>query len=247
MSHVLWLDNFSKFVARTIPSQERSTFANCLWTGAALSQFQTEHISDNIKFDGAGSVVPAMPPDLLMCSRQVVQGLTRTLNEGFLYYDQSLVAQYDVRSIPLKIDGKRFPEVASTVDHARNKMSIVFPQKLVGTNIGSNRGLICLIRQYYDDYNMSGDDGSCERYLNINVDENIFYRILKVSCSHVFLVSHSRLLFVTSCTAPLPLFVLPDDVRHFSGRTTTANLHQFVVGLVAQLQVGDHSNYAGVF
>lgn len=201
MSHVLWLDNFSKFVARTIPSQERSTFSSCLWTGVALSQFQTEHISDNIKFDVGGSVVPAMPPDLLMCSQQVVQGLTQTLNEGFLYYDRSLVAQYDVRSIPLKIDGKRFPEVASTVDHDRNKMSIVFPQKLVGKNIGSNRGLISLIRQYYDDYNMSGEDGSCERYLNINVDENIFWRILKVPCLLVFVVSQSHLLFVATCTA----------------------------------------------
>jgi hypothetical protein len=128
-----------------------------------------------------------MPENILECREAVVDGLRSVLAEGHRYYDNSLVARYDVRTVPLKIDGKRFPDMNCTVNHARSKMSIVYPQELIGTNIGSNRGLLSVIRKYYDEYNMAGAQGDCVRYLSMNVDENIFWRVLKVTCVYFWL------------------------------------------------------------
>lgn len=186
-ANVLWRDNFSKFVARTIPTQEKGTFSSCLWTGAALFHYNTENLSDRVRYDRHGAVVPAMPENILVCREAVVDGLRSVVAEGHRYYDNSLVARYDVRTVPLKIDGKRFPDMNCTVNHARSKMSIVHPQELIGTNIGSNRGLLSVIRKYYDEYNMAGAQGDCVRYLSLNVDENIFWRVLKVTCPYVWL------------------------------------------------------------
>ena len=58
-------------------------------------------------------------------------------------------------------------------------MRIVHPMKLLDKNIGSNPGLVSILKEdIYDKYGMGTDD--CETYVNINVDENIFWRILKV-------------------------------------------------------------------
>lgn len=149
-----------------------------------MFSYQNSHLSDLCRVDQNGDVVPAMPNSILACSTQVIQEISSLAVESVRYYDISLVARYDVRSVPLKIDGERFADVEGIVNHARSKMAIVHPLKLVGKNIGSNRGLISVIRDYYNDYNMSGENGDCERYLNINVDENIYWRILKVMYSH---------------------------------------------------------------
>ena len=55
----------------------------------------------------------------------------------------------------------------------------LWPQNiLVKENIGSNRGLIAVIRELYVEYGMGSED--CTRYLTLNLDENIFWRVLKV-------------------------------------------------------------------
>jgi hypothetical protein len=51
--------------------------------------------------------------------------------------------------------------------------------ELIKINIGSNEGLLTIMRQLYDDHGMSSDD-TCPDYKIINVDENIYWRIIKV-------------------------------------------------------------------
>ena len=61
-----------------------------------------------------------------------------------------------------------------------HSMDIVFPHKLVEENVGSNRGLLIILKQeFYDKNNMgSGEFGE---YVNLNLDENIFWRTLMVT------------------------------------------------------------------
>jgi hypothetical protein len=94
------------------------------------------------------------------------------------------VVRYDVRNIPLKIDTKRFPDMKRTVDSYG--FDNVRPVDLLDINIGSNRGLIAIIRGLYEERKMGLED-QCDRYTTLNVDENIFWRVLKVPCPHVFL------------------------------------------------------------
>ena len=58
-------------------------------------------------------------------------------------------------------------------------MNVVFPERIMPQNIGSNLGLISLLKaELHDKHGMGTNE--CENYVNLNVDENIFYRILKV-------------------------------------------------------------------
>lgn len=175
--HVLWIDNFSKFFARSVPTMEKSVFSTCLWTGVSLFGCTDTKLSDTVVVDSNDCVVPAMPPDILMYQPSVSIALQYFLDKGYRQYDGSLVVQYDVRNIPLKIDTKRFPNMQPIVDSY--SFDNVRPVDLLDINIGSNRGLIAVLRGLYEDKKM-GSEMDCQRYTTLNVDENIFWRVLKV-------------------------------------------------------------------
>ena len=120
-----------------------------------------------------------MPDDLMVYRHSVTRGLKYLFDQGKNYYDRSLMVEFDVRNNPPKIDSKKFPHMKSTVDARRHTMDTVFPEKLVSQNIGSNPGLIHVLRHLvYEKYNMHED--KCERYVTLNLDENIYWRTLKV-------------------------------------------------------------------
>ena len=104
-----------------------------------------------------------------------------------------MVKKYDIVNVPLKVDTERFPAVASVVNSAKNSTKHINPFKLMRHNIGSNLGLVTILREFQDDHKMSLHD-TCQKYANVNTDENIFYRGLKVNlCFVVVDVSVGRL------------------------------------------------------
>lgn len=134
-------------------------------------------MSDAVVRDFNGQVVPAMPDHILENRNDVMSVLQNVIDEGVEYYDNSLVRQYDVRNIPLKVNVKQFPDLRHTLESFT--MTDIQPLKLIKVNIGSNEGLIHIMRTIYEDNNMHQDD-TCQRYVSINVDENIYWRMLKV-------------------------------------------------------------------
>ena len=176
------MDNFSKFIARQVPTTDNGIFSSCLWTGVAV--FECDPADDHlynmqIKHLPNGEVLPAMPDNLLQFRNQITNGLKLIVGNCRRYYDKSLVKKYDVRCIPLKVNTKIFPEMASTVEHKRNTTGIVYPAKLIDHNIGSNQGLVTLLRQLMVELGMDTD--TCTDYEILNVDENIYWRTMKVS------------------------------------------------------------------
>jgi hypothetical protein len=181
------MDNFSKFLAREVPTTGNDIYSTCLWTGVAVFAAVDRHnqaLNMHIKHLPDGGVHPAMPKNLFTHSHRVVAGLKMILAVSREYYDKSLVLKYDVRSIPLKVNTKVFPRMAATVEHKRNTTAIVYPVKLIDQNIGSNQGLVTLLRQLMVEQGMH--DGSCTHYEILNVDENIYWRTMKVSCIYLF-------------------------------------------------------------
>ena len=176
--HVLWADNFSKFIAHSIPTTTKDVFASCLWTGMAAFSTDNEQLDMSIKYSVDGSIVPAMPNDPLVGRNTVVKGIRYILESSRNYFDQSLVKKFDVRCIPLKINSKLFPNLAYLVDNARNTTQIVHPVKLLEINIGSNHGLLTILRQIYEEEGMHTD--TCANYKILNTDENIYWRTMKV-------------------------------------------------------------------
>jgi len=179
--HVRWMDNFSKFIARQVPTTGNGIFSSCLWTGVAV--FECDPNQDNmfdmqIKHRPDGGLLPAMPDTLFKHTHRIVAGLKLILEDSRNYFDQSLVLKYDVRSIPLKVNTKLFPEMADTVEDKRNTTAIVYPVQLIDNNIGSNQGLVTLLRQLMEQLGMH--DNTCTHYEILNVDENIYWRTMKV-------------------------------------------------------------------
>jgi hypothetical protein len=110
--------------------------------------------------------------------RQVKAGIVYVHSNIRAYYDQSVVLRFDVRNIPPKIDTKRHVEMKSIIEHKNNSTHNVHPLKLFKRNIGSNEGLVAVLSDIAKTYGMIDD--TCTDYVTLNVDENIYWRILKV-------------------------------------------------------------------
>ena len=180
LPHLIWVDNFSKFISRSIPTADKGVFSQCLWSGVSiftLPDGSHHDISDDVKFDGNGNTVPAMPADIMEHREDVIAAVHHVLTFGTNYLDVAAVSRYDVRNVPLKVDTKIFHDVAEAVNSY--KISNVKSVDLLEDNIGSNRGLITIIDAICSQRNIHGGE-ACTQYTTFNVDENIFWRILKV-------------------------------------------------------------------
>ena len=177
--HYLWVDNFSKFLRRSIPTVDQGVFSTCAWTGAAIFPHHNLALDDSVKRNHDRDIIPAMPDNILINNRDVRDMIKATLAEGRNYYDVSTVKRLDVRNVPPKVDTKTYPIYRERVEASENSMDSVYPQSIVDINVGTNIGLATIMRKLYDDHRMGTPD-ECTRYLNMNVDENIYWRILKV-------------------------------------------------------------------
>lgn len=156
---------------------QTDVYNTCLWTGMAA--FKCTHTYNmNITRRENGTIVPAMPDNILSTQSDVTAAITYILQNQRQYYDNSTVRQYDVRNIPPKIDVRNNPNLMDIVEAKHNSTHTVHPVKLLDHNIGSNAGLISVLRQIYEHNNMHID--KCDKYMLLNVDENIYWRILKV-------------------------------------------------------------------
>ena len=79
-------------------------------------------------------------------------------------------------TVPLKPMGR---------DDAEKKL--LLPQGLIRENIGSNMGLMRVLRQFYEERQLHVP-GMSDRYYVLNVDINIYDRILKVRIVVLYLL-----------------------------------------------------------
>ena len=180
LPHLLWIDNFSKFISRSIPTADKGVFSQCLWTGVSLFSLPDgvgDAISDRVQRGVDGRAIPAMPRDILQYQSGVMTAVYHVLSLGPEYNSSAAVTKYKVRTIPLKVDTNTFDEVADNVNSYN--MSHIRAVDLLEHNIGSNRGLLTILDTMCREKNIHGD-APCTRYTTFNVDENIFWRILKV-------------------------------------------------------------------
>ena len=150
-----------------------------LWTGVAA--FPCRGIGagrDIVKEDPAGNIVPAMPDHILTHAANVLHAVNFVHDKGNRNTSSSVSYRYTVNHVPLKVDTKRFPEFKTVYQKNPHTMENVIPKELIQTNIGSNRGLLNILRTIFEDNSMDVDQ--CEKYITINADENIYYRALKV-------------------------------------------------------------------
>ena len=129
--------------------------------------------------------VPAMPEEIFSAeSIQWLFSLTDRVDAQEACYDQSLAVIYGVRNVPLKPDPAnveaKYQEVLA---ESRDGMTHFFPKKIVPLNIGSNAGLVEVVRNLWEEHKASA---SAQNYKFVVADTNIFWRSIKVCSLQIF-------------------------------------------------------------
>ena len=174
---VMWVDNFSKCHAVALQGIATGAFRDCNWTGQAIKVYQGADVSVDI------GRLQAMPDHIFETdTMSLVQQANRELcKQGWQYLTGSMVERFSVNTIPVKpvVDPLSFPDMHIILNESRDGLRNFYPMAIMPQNIGSNRGLMLILKQISD----SRRNPSCYQFLC--ADCNIFMRIMKVTCEHI--------------------------------------------------------------
>ena len=198
--NVLWFDNFSKFYAAAVPGISKGAFSSCMWTGLGLHSYIGPQIDTKMKPGERAMPLSLFEP----AGVAVFQALMQSVDaDGKRLLSKSLLSKYSVCSVPLKpvVDATTEPQLARVLSESRDGMVNFTPLEMLGDNVGSNRGLLLILRDLFAKQRKPG------HYSFLSVDCNIFMRILKVI---TFFMLFSLILMTSrhvysSCTTCLEL------------------------------------------
>jgi hypothetical protein len=224
-AYTLWIDNFSKIRKFQIPHIEEGAWRNCLWTGFALRAFNPpvggREIDMSILREG-NEVIPAMPNNPFDFVDSLKQQFQRYGAADMKQLCISNVFKWEVSNVPLKpvkvelVPRRLLAKILADPD----KLDNLFPEKIVVENIGENVGFCKIFRAVYEDHEMDVSLDSC-KYLALNLDCNIFDRLLKV-----FLIS----LFPPNCLSSF-VFVSSHYLSTYQHKS-----HKFLKVILRQIE-----------
>jgi hypothetical protein len=181
--HVTWWDNFNNAFAVCMQVLGKDAHMLCNWTGIANrithESVDTSHIDLHL-------TVEAFPADMFDAPRweslrASIQFLTEPASvERFSARNWTQI--HDVRRVPIKakVHPTLFPAIHRRSTDGRTGLTNFYPQRMSAENIGSNLGLLRLLRAEHDKQMALPADE--RKYKIIVADCNIFLRIVKVSC-----------------------------------------------------------------
>jgi hypothetical protein len=137
----------------------------------------------SIRMNAANVIEPAMPHHIYRAyptMRQEFLVLNPTAVTCPLLHETCLTTLLGVKNVPLKpaFDKLAKPEHRQAVHEGHDSLDTCYPEGIVAINIGSNKGLLQLMRNHYESVCIAN---AGQRYSCLNVDANIFDRILKVT------------------------------------------------------------------
>ena len=165
-----------------VPTIDQGSWQNCQWTGQALRKCADQSISMLLTRDAEQRIIPAMPRNpFTFRSKLIGMFFNISDNEGNLLYDSCIVTTSRTKSVPLKPKTKNMPNRRhrEALEQGYDKLTNMYPGAIMPDNIGSNVGLLRIIRRHFERENQHLKD-RCKRYSAFNVDCNIFDRMLKV-------------------------------------------------------------------
>ena len=171
--HVLWLDNFSKFYAIAVQGLDGGACAECLWTARGLHRYVGPVVSTALVPGVRGMPLSLFTPHIAALFKAKMAAAD-AVSVSFL--KDSLCFKHNVRQVPLKpqVDPAVDPALAGVLRESRDGMRNFFPLGMLPENIGSNRGLLVLLRDLFGVQQKPG------HYCFLSVDCNIYLRLLKV-------------------------------------------------------------------
>ena len=178
---VVWIDNFSKNLARHIPRVSKGVFTSMMWTGLAVKLYDGPELPRSLVMVD-GDILSAMPlahaPDqrgFQSAAEAALPFPPHLVPSRFLC---SMVHRYKVRAVPPKVDvgREKKPSRRLRLQKSRDGLHRFLPWELWRHNIGSNDGLIDVIQQYTVDTRLQ----ESTQYHVWLVDLNIYTRVYKV-------------------------------------------------------------------
>lgn len=182
-AHVLWMDNFSKNLAWTIPQLGEGAYKSCMWTGFAIKQFiHDQELDMKLKIDVAtGDVIPAMPDNPFRYQKQFMRKYqTVEGDEGMLGFDTSKVVMWQVNNVPLKPKTANAPLRYHDALKITESLHNFYPEKLVDLNPASNEHSMKLFKSVLDELHADEAAGSPAVYKAMTLDVAIYDQALKV-------------------------------------------------------------------
>jgi hypothetical protein len=161
---IMWVDNFSKSYAVALQGIESGAWKDCNWTGRGIKMDDLSAMPDNVFTDETMQMVRSK------MAAHVTGGWKLLLN--------SIVKKYKVNNLPLKprMDPLHHPHLCLILSESRDGLAFFHPWDIISQNIGSNRGLMLILKQISDE--RQPDD---RRLQFLSADCNIFMRIMRVS------------------------------------------------------------------
>ena len=170
---VKWVDNFSKCYAVAMQGASAGAFTDCQWTGKGFKVYVGPPVQADIK------TLTGMPDDVFEPNviGAVRAGLVNIRQLGWLYLGKSMVKLFKVNTIPVKpkVDGRTHPELHAILGESRDGLRNFNPVEISPQNIGSNRGLLVVLKAMSDARVNNG------KFEFLCADCNIFMRVVKVS------------------------------------------------------------------
>lgn len=169
-----WIDNFSKCYAVALQGVSSGAFRDCNWTGQAFRVYDGPHVDTVIQGQ------PGMPQELFArdVTSQVLERTSSICAHRWNYLNVSVVKEFKVNNVPLKPDADphRDPELYAKLAMCRDGLTGFHPTNMLDENVGSNRGLLQVLKKIQADYDAEND----LHFRFLTCDVNIFTRIIKV-------------------------------------------------------------------
>ena len=176
--HVLWLDNFSKMYAVAVQNIASGSYSSCLWTGHGVHQYEGPVVDLSLGVRAVRGV-----PQHLFSEVRVNRTRTaiRLVDAVEKYHVKSICHRYSVNRVPLKpsIPIEEDPVLHHKLQESRDGMRLFHPHAISDINIGSNEGLLSILKNMANDHDALPP--TQRRIQILSVDVNIYWRILKVS------------------------------------------------------------------
>ena len=183
--HTIWLDNFSKIYGAKIPSIDIGTWRDCQWTGVAVKKYSgSKRVSMKMMYDDVGECIPAMPDDLFEWV-PLLKSMFHVHRIKDDYHMTSMATKWEVNAVPLRPQPSKIlnDNWRRALHSDADKLTQMYPKQIIKINIGSNEGFGRIMRKHYEDRSQH-IIGMCEVYSSMNVDENIFWKLILVTHTH---------------------------------------------------------------
>ena len=177
--HVTWVDNFSKIYAVKTPNIRSGSYVKCLWTGYAHRSCHLPPGDFNMNIPVVNNELLNIMPSLkeLKDEHVVIMDAMKAVDRaGMLYYNESICLKYNANGVPLKINVTERQEPVLYNVMKRNSVYAMTPEKMSDINIGTNKGLLKILRELLDE----SEGMRPKQYRILNTDINIYQRIMKV-------------------------------------------------------------------